>query len=399
MVPASEPIITAAPPGLPEWTPEPPRDEDLADIAAQARLGVQQRTTDDATRRKRTRLFIAGGIALVVAGAIVFAIETLYDPEARAREAAIRSEVARMAEQQKVTDSLTLIEVDIENAIMNNDLETARRELAQLIEKSPEHPRREFLRASIERAEELARLAGQKDEKSGAKVAASTTPAPGASAATPTRAERSTSRTPERNQTARTSNNGSGSGGRAFGAPISEAPVREPTIPLNAPINTPPTYSAPRTDNSFPGRTVEASDSATGRSPTTTTARTPPTVADAAPPPAPAGAGSAEVALPSTAPAPPAPAIDVVPAKIIKRVTPVAPAGISRKTEGFVVVRFQIGTDGRVSDLTVVESQPRGVFDNAAQDAVRKWVYEPRRENGVAVESTARARLVFDAAN
>ena len=41
----------------------------------------------------------------------------------------------------------------------------------------------------------------------------------------------------------------------------------------------------------------------------------------------------------------------------------------------------------------------QGVFDRAAQDAVRKWVYEPRKENGVAVESTAKARLVFDAAN
>ena len=47
----------------------------------------------------------------------------------------------------------------------------------------------------------------------------------------------------------------------------------------------------------------------------------------------------------------------------------------------------------------MVESQPQGVFDQAAQDAVRKWVYEPRKENGVAVESTAKARLVFDAAN
>ena len=39
------------------------------------------------------------------------------------------------------------------------------------------------------------------------------------------------------------------------------------------------------------------------------------------------------------------------------------------------------------------------VFDSAAQDAVRKWTYEPRRENGVAVESTAKAKLVFDPAN
>ena len=72
---------------------------------------------------------------------------------------------------------------------------------------------------------------------------------------------------------------------------------------------------------------------------------------------------------------------------------------IPPKTSGYVIVRFSIGVNGRITDLAVVESQPQGVFDQAAQDAVRKWVYEPRKENGVAVESSAKARLVFDAAN
>ena len=84
-------------------------------------------------------------------------------------------------------------------------------------------------------------------------------------------------------------------------------------------------------------------------------------------------------------------AVDVVPAKIVKRVTPIAPGNIPAKTKGYVVVSFNIGTNGRVSSLEVVESQPAGMFDQAAQDAVRKWVYEPRKENGVAVESTAKA--------
>jgi protein TonB len=99
---------------------------------------------------------------------------------------------------------------------------------------------------------------------------------------------------------------------------------------------------------------------------------------------------------PNAAPVAP---INVVPAKIVKRVTPVAPPDIPAKTKGYVVVRFSIGVDGHVSDLAVLESEPQGVFDQAAQDAVRKWVYEPRKEDGVAVESTAKARLVFDAAN
>ena len=118
--------------------------------------------------------------------------------------------------------------------------------------------------------------------------------------------------------------------------------------------------------------------------------------------PPPNAAGSADVqnanVAPAPAPEPPAP-VDVVPAKIVKRVTPVAPGNIPAKTKGYVVVRFSIGVNGRVSNLEVLESEPQGVFDDAAQNAVRKWVYEPRKENGVAVESSAKARLVFDAAN
>ena len=76
-----------------------------------------------------------------------------------------------------------------------------------------------------------------------------------------------------------------------------------------------------------------------------------------------------------------------------------APQGVPLKTAGFVVVKFNITESGRVADVEVVESSPAGVFDNAAQSAVRKWMYEPRKENGVAVASTAKARLVFEPAN
>ena len=103
---------------------------------------------------------------------------------------------------------------------------------------------------------------------------------------------------------------------------------------------------------------------------------------------------------PAAAPAqaPPAP-VDVVPAKIVKRVTPVVSSDVPRKAKGFVIVKFEIGENGRVSNVAVVESTPAGVFDDAATTAVRKWIYEPRKENGVAVSSQSKARLVFEAAD
>jgi protein TonB len=354
---------------------------------------------------------------VVVAGAIVFLIERFYDPEARAREHAIAAQVARMAEQQKVTDNLTLIEIDIENAIMNNDLETARRELATLVEKAPDHPRREFLQASIDRAAELARLAPQPREAGGDKIAERPTQAPIQAAVLPGEraparprsverapervAERTVARAPERSTPARAARDDAGST-RSFGAPINEV-RREPVIPLDAPINAPPTFTTRRQDNSFSGRTVEASDSGVGHGPAlpaTPAASQPKPNASVQAPANAAGSAAAPApgAAPAVAPKPPAP-LEVVAAKLVKRVIPVAPAGISRRTTGYVVITYTIGADGRVGDVEVAESQPQGVFDDSALDAVRKWVNEPRKENGVAVASSAKARLVFDAAN
>jgi TonB family protein len=354
-----------------------PTEDDFASVAAQARLGVQRKTVDEAAKRKKQRLITACVAAVTVAAGIVMLIEKFYDPEARARERAIAAEVSRMAEQQKVTDDLTLTEVGIEQAIMANDFELARSELAKLVEKSPAHPRREFLQASIDRAAELARLAAQSAPKAAA-------PAPERSAAARP-APRPERRAPERIRSAQIARDGGSTGPRVYGAPVGE-PLRPATIPLDAPINAAPSNTAPRGANSFGGRTVEASDSSQGAA---TSALTP----------SQSSSGTAVVAIPPAAP--PAPAVpapvDIVPAKLVKRVAPVVSYDVPRKTHGHVVVNIEITETGRVGNVTVMDSTPRGVFDEAALSAVRKWQYEPRKENGVAVASVARARLVFEA--
>ncbi len=393
------------PPELPGWTPEPTADE-FADIAAQARYGVQRKVVDEVAKRKKQRLITASAVAVVVAGVIVILIEKFYDPTARAREAAIAAEVTRMAEQQKVTDSLTLIEVDIEKAIMENNLDLARQELARLVQQAPAHPRREFLQASIDRAAELAKLAAQNGtprESAGSsepeRAASRQRPAERAPERAPVRqASRQQDRAPDR-ATSRTSDSPARTARdstatqptRTFGAPIGETVER--TIPLNAPINATPTATTTtrRADNSFGGRTVEASDNPQGGSTTPVTSQ----------PSGQNNAGSAMVQAPPAAPSPTpvqASTANVTLAKIVKRVAPVAPAGTPAKTAGFVVVQYTITEQGRVTDVAVVESSPMGMFDSAAQSAVRKWLYEPRKEDGVAVPTTAKARLVFEPA-
>ena len=366
---------------LPGWTPEGPGDDDFAQVAAQARLGVQRKVVDEASRRKRQRLLTACGIAVAVAGALAFLFEKFYDPEAWAREKAIKEQVALMAEKQKVTDDLTRIEIDIEDAITKNDLVTARANLARLIEEAPDHPRREFLQTSIDRAAELQKLA-DKNQPPAPPAAAKPKNAVAAQRVPSKAPERVVARAPERSVQRQSARDTSppASKTRTYGAPISEPP-RVSTIALDSPINSPPTTSAIQREKNFSGRTVEASDSSVGGS---------------SAPISNAGTAAA-VPAPVAAPAPKPPAaVDVTPAKIIKRVTPVVGSEVPPKASGFVIVKFDIGENGRVSNVAVVESTPAGVFDDSALTAVRKWIYEPRKENGIAVASQAKARLVFD---
>lgn len=62
------------------------------------------------------------------------------------------------------------------------------------------------------------------------------------------------------------------------------------------------------------------------------------------------------------------------------------PRALSRGIEGYVIVQFTISATGSVKDLIVVEAKPEGIFDDAAMRAVARWRYNPKVEEGVAVE-------------
>lgn len=77
------------------------------------------------------------------------------------------------------------------------------------------------------------------------------------------------------------------------------------------------------------------------------------------------------------------------------RVNPDYPRrALERGIEGWVHVRFTITAAGTVKDLVVVDAEPKGVFDEAATKAVLRWRYNPRVENGVAVERAGEQTLI-----
>ncbi|MFC5527021.1 energy transducer TonB [Rhodanobacter ginsengisoli] len=71
------------------------------------------------------------------------------------------------------------------------------------------------------------------------------------------------------------------------------------------------------------------------------------------------------------------------------------PSAVRSRQEGWVQLSFKIDTDGRTSDIKVVESQPRRVFDRAAMEAVQRYRFTPAMKNGVAVSTTKQQRIEF----
>lgn len=100
---------------------------------------------------------------------------------------------------------------------------------------------------------------------------------------------------------------------------------------------------------------------------------------------------SAEAAAPVVEEAMPEPQ-KIIPAKIISREAPRYPSrALKNSTEGWVQVRFFIDTNGRPTDVSIVESEPNDTFDDAAMKSVKKWRFSPARNQttGLAVRSTS----------
>lgn len=71
----------------------------------------------------------------------------------------------------------------------------------------------------------------------------------------------------------------------------------------------------------------------------------------------------------------------------IVKVAPLYPRRAQeRGLEGWVLLSFTVTQTGAVRDPVVIESDPRGVFDRAASQAVLKFKYKPRIIDGTAVE-------------
>ena len=79
--------------------------------------------------------------------------------------------------------------------------------------------------------------------------------------------------------------------------------------------------------------------------------------------------------------------LDQPPRKVVQT-SPVYPyKARQRNIEGYVKVKMLVRADGTVGDVTVLDAQPKGLFDEAALKAVPNWRFQAGVIDGQAVPS------------
>lgn len=78
------------------------------------------------------------------------------------------------------------------------------------------------------------------------------------------------------------------------------------------------------------------------------------------------------------------------------RVTPAYPReALRRGKQGFVEFLVEVNADGTVANLRVLRSDPPGLFDESASQALRKWKFKPRIVDGEPVASAGVQKLEY----
>jgi TonB family protein len=302
-----------------------------------------------------TRVLVPVGVALVVAAGVVIYLMS----GSRDGTPAPVSQTPTIAGEPTTAPGVSAIVNDIESALTVDDLARARAGVNKLRQLMPDHPRLAFLDTLVRRGEAAQRLAQRN-------AAAGSASKPGVARASQSEVDTVTP---------------AGSAN-----PDLEAELLA-TIAASSPEEDFTSEVSPDEQvqhaELFPGRTLEESVL--------------PEPEEAAPEEAvPTGAATA-VAEPT--PAQPPPPV-VVPARLLKRVAPEYPRMAERdRTEGYVELALSITAEGDVENARVIAASPPGTFERAAIDAVRKWKYSPRTENGTPVPSEAKTRIEFKLSN
>ena len=87
--------------------------------------------------------------------------------------------------------------------------------------------------------------------------------------------------------------------------------------------------------------------------------------------------------------------VDCPPIPILQ-IPPVYPMSARLKgIEGWVTVRFVVNEDGRVSNIKIIKSHPKGIFDDSVISCVSKWRFRPATVEGIKVKTLVETTIHF----
>ena len=86
----------------------------------------------------------------------------------------------------------------------------------------------------------------------------------------------------------------------------------------------------------------------------------------------------------------------ITPPQPIQRDAPAYPQAVrTLGIEGSVEVALTVLRDGGVGWVRIVRAEPRGYFEQAAAEGVRRWRFSPAKQDGQAIECRLRTRVRF----
>jgi protein TonB len=88
---------------------------------------------------------------------------------------------------------------------------------------------------------------------------------------------------------------------------------------------------------------------------------------------------------------------DKLPMDSVEQEYPRYPSEAQKKQlEGTVVVRYVIGTNGRVKDVEIIDPSVDKMFDEAAVEAIRRWRFRPLIKDGKRIEVVHELAVNFE---
>lgn len=85
-----------------------------------------------------------------------------------------------------------------------------------------------------------------------------------------------------------------------------------------------------------------------------------------------------------------------VPPKALHRIPPDYPEDAAdRGVTGWVQLKLLVDRAGRVEQVHLLGAKPKGVFEQAAQRAIRRWIFSPARYRGATVSVWFRQKMIF----